>query len=194
MPPYYPARVYYDPTAFRHVGFFLRFDLGFGYMGSSTSVSPIVTFDSAHGFAGELGLAVGGAVAPNVLLGAHFWGTGMAWPTLTSRGVSVPSGGDFAVSLYGIGPSFDFYFMPKNIYLTVTPSVTWLRFSDAFTAFESSAGFGTRFALGKEWWVSPHTGIGLAGWFAFSFNKEGGGGSPTWDTYTGGITFSTTFN
>ncbi len=187
--PYYPARVYYDPGAFRHTGFFLRLDAGLGYMGSSTSIG-----DSAHGGAGELGLAVGGAVAENVLLAAHFWGVGTLASPDTS-GAFFPPGGDVSVSLYGIGPSFDYYFMPHNVYVTVTPSLTWVRFTDNFfNTFDTSAGFGTRFALGKEWWVSHHLGIGLAGWFAFSFNKEHGAGTPTWRTYAGGLAFSSTFN
>ena len=52
---------------------------------------------------------------------------------------------------------------------------------------------GTRVALGKEWWVAPHWGIGLQSWFAFSFNREGAG-LPTWKTYTGGLSFSATIN
>ncbi len=192
---YYPARAYYDPGALRHLGFFLRFDAGLGYMGSSTSASATgFNFDSAHGGAGELGLALGGAVVENVLLGAHFWGTSIFSPTVTSGGASFPAGGDFSVSLFGIGPSFDYYFMPHNVYVTVTPSLTWVRFSDFLNTFDTSAGFGTRFAVGKEWWVAPRLGLGLSGWFAFSFNKESGAGTPTWKTYTGGLGFSATFN
>jgi hypothetical protein len=194
-PAYYPPRRYYaDPTDFRHVGLFLRFDFGLGYQGSSTSASATgFSFDSAHGGAGELGIAVGGAVKENVLLAAHFWGTAVASPTVTTNGTAFSSGGDFSSSLFGIGPSLDYYFMPQNVYLSVTPSLTWLRFSDAFDSFDSSAGFGTRFALGKEWWVGRRWGLGLAGWFAFSFNKEIDGG-PTWKTYAGGLGFSGTFN
>jgi len=68
------------------------------------------------------------------------------------------------------------------LYVSVTPSLTWMTFSDAFNSFQTSAGFGTRFALGKEWWVGGHWGVGLAGWFAFSFNKESDAGGPTWRT------------
>src|SRR3989304_4481409 len=83
-PAYYPVRRYYDPTAFRHVGFFLRFDLGLGYLGSSTSASATgLNFDSARGVAGELGLAVGGALRENLILSGHFWVAAAASPTLT---------------------------------------------------------------------------------------------------------------
>jgi hypothetical protein len=84
--------------------------------------------------------------------------------------------------------------MPHNVYVTVTPSLTWVTFSDTFNTFDTAAGFGTRFAVGKEWFLSPHLGLGLAGWFAFSFNKESGAGAPAWRTYTGGLGFSMTFN
>ena len=193
-PAYYPAR-YYDPTAFRHVGFFLRFDLGLGYLGSSTSASATgLNFDSARGVAGELGLAVGGALRENLILAGHFWGAAAASPTLTQRGTSIPTGGDFALSLFGIGPSIDYYFMPQNVYVSVTPSLTWVSFSDFSDRFDTAAGFGTRMALGKEWWVTGHMGMGLAGWFAFSFNQETGGFGPTWKTFAGGLTFSATFD
>jgi hypothetical protein len=192
----YPARRYYDdPTAFRHVGFFFRFDLGLGYLGTSTSASATgFDFDSSHGVAGEIGVQLGGAVAENALLAGHFWAASAFSPSLSLRGANVPTGGDFSSSLFGIGPSFDYYFMPQNVYLTVTPSLTWVRFSSDFDHFDSDVGFGTRLALGKEWWVSGHWGLGLAGWFAFSFNKEGAGSNATWNTYAGGLTFSATLN
>lgn len=190
---YAPRRVY-DPSAFRHVGFFFRFDLGLGYMGSSTSgTSSVVDFDSARGVAGEIGLQLGGALAENSILAGHFWASSAFSPRLKSGGTVIDTGSDFATTLFGIGPSFDYYFMPQNVYVTVTPSLTWLRFSDSFTSFDSDVGFGTRFALGKEWWVAPHWGIGLQGWFAFSFNGEGSN-LPTWRTYTGGLSFSATIN
>ena len=195
-PGYYRPIRYFDPTAFRHLGFFLRFDLGLGYLGTSKSTLAAPTFlnfDAAHGVAGEFGFALGGALVENLILAGHVWGTSAFSPTISLRGVGVPTGGDFSTSLFGVGPSLDYYFMPQNVFVTITPSLTWVRFSDAFTSFDSNVGFGTRLALGKEWWASPHFGIGLAGWFAFSFNKEQSGG-PTWNTYAGGLTFTGSFN
>src|SRR3989304_4177170 len=114
-PAYYPVRRYYDPTAFRHVGFFLRFDLGLGYLGtSSSSASTSVNtlgFDSAHGVGGELGVAVGGAVAENVLLGGHFWGASAFSPRIGAGGASIPTGGDFSVPLFGVRPSLGYYIL-----------------------------------------------------------------------------------
>lgn len=193
-PVLYPDWRYRDPTAFRHLGFFARFHAGLGYMGSSTSASATAfSFDSARGAGGEAGVAIGGAVAENVILAGHFWATSAFSPALRFRGTEIPNGGDFSVSVYGIGPSFDYYFMPANVYLSITPSMTWVRFSDFFETFDSQVGFGTRVALGKEWWVTGHVGLGLAGWFNFSINKEDSPG-PYWRTYAGGLAFSATIN
>jgi hypothetical protein len=193
-PPY--RRVYYaDPTAFRHLGLFLRLDLGLGYMDSSTSANrTFFTFDSSHGVAGEFALAVGGAVKENFIVAGELWTGWVPSPTLTSRGLSVPTGSTFSNALVGIGPNFTWYLMPTNVFLSVTPSLTWVNFSDVFASYTTDVGFGTRFALGKEWWVAPHWGIGVSGWFLFSFNREGGGADATWRTFAGGLGFSATLN
>jgi len=61
----------------------------------------------------------------------------------------------------------------------------------------SEAGFGAKLALGKEWWVSDHWGIGLAGQLTFGSNADqdnGTGNTPTWKTITPGLAFSASFN
>jgi hypothetical protein len=191
--PYRPVRIY-DPTARRHVGLFLRFDFGLGYLDASTPAdATLLDFRSTHGPAGEFGFAMGGAIKENFILAGHFWGSWAVAPTLEPSGPTpVFSGGDFTTSLVGFGPSFDWYLMPADVYFTVTPSLTWVNFSDLSGGFQTSAGFGTRFAVGKEWWVAPHWAVGVSGWFAFSFNHESAAG--TWHTYTGGLGFSSTFN
>ncbi len=192
----YPVRVY-DPAAYRHVGLFLRFDLGLGYMNSyrpPNDTSSATNFDTSDGFAFAPSFAIGGALAENLILAGHLWGSWVAAPELSSRSGSISGGGDFSHSLFGLGPNLNWYFMPQNVYVSVTPSVTWVNFSDPFDSLQTAPGFGTRFAAGKEWWVGPHIGLGLNGWFAFSFNREGGGATLTWRTFAGGLGFSTTLN
>jgi hypothetical protein len=193
-PPYRPAFVV-DPNAFRHVGFFFRLNLGFGYMGSSTSASQtLFTFDSSHGFAGDSGVAIGGAAKENFIVAGEFWWSWAASPALTARGVSVPNGGTLSNSLFGFGPQFTWYLMPSNVFVSLTPSMTWLSFSDVFGSYQTDLGFGSRFALGKEWWVGPHLGMGVSTWFVASFNTEGAGSNATWTTFEGGLGFSMTVN
>lgn len=194
-PPYPPPVHVVDPTAFRHVGFYLRLDLGFGYLDSSTSASrTLFTFDGSHGFAGDLAVAVGGAVRENFVLGGEFWWSWSPWATQTALGLTVASGGVLSNSLFGFGPQFTWYLMPSNVFLSVTPSITWLYFSDAFGSFQTDVGFGMRFAIGKEWWLAPHSAMGLAPWFLFSVNGEGGGANATWTSFAGGLGFTMTIN
>jgi hypothetical protein len=193
--PPYRRRAYQDATAYRHLGLFLRLDLGLGYMDSSTSVDrTFFSFDASHGGAGEFAFALGGAVRENFIVAGEFWSSWTPSPTLRSQGASVPTGGTFSNALLALGPTFTWYLMPENVYFSATPSLTWLDFSDAFDSFQSDVGFGTRLALGKEWWVGPHWGLGVSGWFAFSFNKEGGGSDATWRTFLGGVAFTATLN
>jgi hypothetical protein len=187
--------VYRDPYAFRHVGFFLRLNFGVGYLGSSAQASQtLFTFDTSHGVSGDIALALGGAVRENLILAGEFWSGWSYSPDLSSHGAFVPNGGTLANAIYGVGPQLTWYIMPANVFVSVTPSLTWVSFSDAFSSFSSNVGFGTRFALGKEWFVAPHWGLGVSSWFLFSFNREGSGSNATWKTFEGGVGISGTIN
>ena len=184
-----------DPTARRHVGFFMRLDFGFGYASSSTSASQtLFIFNSAHGVDFDFAFAIGGAVKENAILAGEFWSSWVASPTLSLNGASVPSGYSFSTSIYGLGPNFTWYIMPANVYISVTPSVTWMSLGDAYSTYQTNTGFGARFALGKQWWTGPHWGLGISGWFTLSYNPEGGGSNATWETFTGGMAFTSTVN
>lgn len=198
-PPYgypgYRRAAYVDPNAFRHLGLYLRLDLGLGYLGSSTSSSgTLFTFDRSRGFAGDIAFALGGAIQENFILAGQFWATSAADPSLTQHGATVPNGGTLSNALYGVGPCFTWYLMPANVFLSVTPSLTWLEFGDYYGSYQTDVGFATRVALGKQWWVGPHWGIGVTGWFVGGFNREGGGADATWRSFAGGLAFSAALN
>ena len=76
-----------------------------GAASASTSVANL-GFDTTHGVAGELGLQLGGAVAENVLVGAHFWANSAFSPTIKANGVSLPTGGDSLVAFRYTGQGF----------------------------------------------------------------------------------------
>jgi hypothetical protein len=190
----YGSVVLVDRTAFRHVGLFMRFDLGFGYSDSSTSSSrTFFSFDSLHGPGPGVAVAIGGAVKENVILAGEFWSSWVTWPTVTSNGRSIASG-SLSTSLFGFGPNFTLFLMPGNMYLSFTPSLTWLTLGNAFSSYQTNTGFGARFALGKVWWTGPHWTLGVSAWFAPSYTPEGGGSSAKWRTLSGGIAFTSTVN
>ena len=84
--------------------------------------------------------------------------------------------------------------MPANVFFSVTPSLTWMNFSDVFASYTTDVGLGGRMAIGKEGGVAPHWGMASRVGFLFSFNKEGGDSDATWHTFAGGVGFAATLN
>ena len=177
-------------TARRHKGFFLRMDGGVGYAGSSASQLGYTA--SLSGASSQFGVAIGGAVAENVILAGDIWGGVIYSPSVTVNGVTRTRSS--SASLVGFGPHFTYYFMPANVYLSLTPSLTIVSLTYDGTSANTKAGFGSKIALGKEWWVGDHWGLGVAGQFMFSFNVDEGTNPPTWSSFAGGVAFSATLN
>ncbi|MGA8890655.1 MAG: hypothetical protein WB493_03735 [Anaeromyxobacteraceae bacterium] len=184
------APVAQESTARRHKGFFLRLDGGIGYAGSSTSQGGVNA--SITGASSQFGVAVGGAVAENVILAGDIWGGVLFAPKVTVGGITGTRSS--SASLVGFGPHLSYYFMPANIYLSLTPAITIVSLTYDGSSANTKAGFGSKIALGKEWWVGDHWGLGVAGQFMFSINVDEGTNPPTWSTFAGGVAFSATLN
>ena len=85
--------------------------------------------------------------------------------------------------------------LPANVYLSLTPSFTGLVFDGSQPFVDRAAsGFGVKLALGKEWWVGDHWGLGIAGSLFLAVNGDQGTGASTWTSFGGGVAFSATFN
>ncbi len=180
----YPPPSYLSPTAHRHLGFALRLDGGFGYTTSSAGGGS-----SMDGASGLFGIVLGGAVSENLILGGELWATGVSSPSSSGTFSAITT---FAVG--GVGVNLTYYVMPANVYLSASPSITTMSVDLGGTHINTDAGFGMKLAVGKEWWVGDHWGIGLAGQFLFSANKEKIPSPPTWNTVAAGVAFSATFN
>jgi hypothetical protein len=183
-PPPVPTPV--DATAHRHLGFYGHVDIGGGYLTSSASQAG-ASF-SVKGASVLLSLAIGGAIAENWILAGELWGAGAPSPS----GVTSSSS---TVALSALGLNVTHYFMPANVFFSFTPSATILSIDNGSgTVGRTQVGVGARLALGKEWWVGNHWGIGLAAEGFFGFNRDQGTDPPTWSTFGGGLVFSATFN
>lgn len=178
-------------TANRHLGFYFNAALGFGYLKSTASQAGIDA--SLSGGSGAFSLGVGGAISENLILAAHFWDSVAFSPKVTLGGLSATASGTSAY-VVGFGPSLVYYFMPSNLYLQVSPSFTTLNIESGGVTGSTEGGFGLWLGLGKEWWVGDHWGLGVAGHFVFSSNKDKGPSPPTWGSYGFGILASLTFN
>jgi hypothetical protein len=184
-----PGAMLRDETVNRHFGFLIRPDLGGGYLSSTVGDTTV------SGGAGTFGLVIGGAVQENLVLGVHLYEGVISNPSLTVSGTSNPTT-DSQLSMFGIGPNLTYYFMPVNLYVSATVALTQLNATSGNFTADSSVGIGTRLSLGKEWWVSDHWGLGLAGNFSYSANNQSGSTSNPQriDTWGLGLSFSATYN
>ena len=181
-----------DGTIHRHLGFFIRPDIGFGYVSSSaTSGRTEATYSGGAAF---VGVSIGGAVAENLILAGHVYGTGIRDPSLSLSGVS-QSTSDVDVTLGGIGPEVSYYFMPANVYVSAAVALTRGSIRNGGQQEDTETGLGLMLGVGKEWWVSDHWALGAGGRFMTSWNKDSSAANaPTWSTWGLGAVFSATYN
>jgi hypothetical protein len=190
-PPPAPAPAAADSTAHRHLGFFIRLDLGAGYLGSSASQGGLDS--SISGFAVPFGVAVGGAVMENFILGGDVWAIAALSPSMNVNGIT-GTASDSSMGLSGLGLNLTCCFMPANVYVSFTPSMVMATLTVSRISADTQVGFGGKVGVGKEWWVGDHGGLGLAGQFFFGFSQDEGPNPPTWTTFGGTLAFSATCN
>jgi hypothetical protein len=185
----------FDSTAHRHLGFFIRPDLGLGYMSTSEPTGTSLGDMTISGAAGLFGVVIGGAVSENVIVAGHIYDAVIVDPTVSFSSGASSGTSNVRMAMFGLGPSVTYYWMPSNIYFTGSLAVTRLRLSDNGRDIDSEYGIGGRFGAGKEWWVSDHWGLGVAGHVSLSSNKDTGSSNPpTLTTWAFGVTFSATYN
>ncbi len=174
-----------ESTVHRHLGFFLHLDTGVGYLSSSPSQPSGAP--SLSGAALPLSIIIGGAVGEDWILGGDLWGAAGPSPGTSTWGATV---------LSGVGLNVTHYFMPANVFISLSPSFTALMFDNGQGFVDrTQTGFGAKLAVGKEWWVGDHWGLGLALQGFFAANEGHGTSSGTsWKTFGGGFVFSATYN
>jgi hypothetical protein len=174
-----------------HEGVFLQLDLGLGFVESFVDEGGLDV--EVDGPAGEFSVAVGYNVAPGFIVGGQLWGVSAADPDVSVRRGTFGTD-DVTLSLSGIGVNLTYYLIPQNIYLQATPSFTTLTIEEDDVEVDTDVGFGMRFAVGKEWWVSDSWALGLNAQFAFSSNDLDRGGGGSFDSRWYGVAFSATYD
>ena len=84
--------------------------------------------------------------------------------------------------------------MPYNFYVSGMIVMTRLTTTVNGTSGSTDAGLGAKIAVGKEWWIGDHWGIGVAGQFSVGSNPDQGTNAPNWTTITPALAFSASFN
>lgn len=169
-------------TAHRHLGFYLNLATGVGGMG-------LWTGGTSFGGGGSGGdLSIGGAVAEDLILAGHLWSYEQFGTNAFLAGSS-PQLSDSRAAVGGIGLELRRYFMPANLFVSVTPALAVANVRTP--AKDDLPGFGVQVAAGKEWWVSDHWGLGVA---AKGFGAWCSGDGVSASGYGGAIAFTATYN
>lgn len=189
--PYAPA-----PGSYQRDGLFVRLTIGpsFTYMGTEVDGFDI----SISGTGAQIGVALGGSIAPNLRVFGELLGNSAVNPEIEVDGVDAGEA-DISASVVGIGGGL-IYYMPNDVYLSGTLAFSQISVSDdnGDQIGESDMGMGVSALIGKEWWVHPQWSLGVAGqlYLAAMQDKEEdfNGDTPVWQTVALGVLFTATYN
>jgi len=141
-------------------GFFLRLSAGGG--SAKTSLEGNLDEIEISGPAGDLNIAIGGIVAPNLALHGTLFGWSTNDPDVEVNGSYIGRmNGDMTAGGMGIGLTY--YFMPVNLYLSGSVGFGSMELRLAGPSGETDTGLFTDLTVGKEWWVGDKWGLGIAG-------------------------------
>ncbi len=154
-----------DPKAYRHEGFFLRLALGPSYQSLQfEGDSDTFEFD---GFGLGSSVAIGGVVHPNLAIHADLFAAAMVDPDFTTNGDLVGETSDLSVSLSGLGVGATYYFMPTNLYASLSFGFGTATFEFPGSTADTDSAFALNATVGREFWVAPEWGVGVAGQFTY---------------------------
>jgi hypothetical protein len=165
-----------------HDGFYLRLGGGIGFVSDSFESEAVPLLGDIEGTitggaaVGEL--AIGGAVAPGVILGGGFYGHTLPSPTaedveagpVTIEEIEFESG-NFVL----LGPFIDYYFNPeRGLHLQGSLGLGLFTLGEGEINGEpagdggeqTATGFAVMAGIGHEWWISGGWGLGLQGRFS----------------------------
>lgn len=180
-----------------HDGFFLRMLYGVGYaeLVEKDVLGSDMTFS---GEAGALRFQIGGTVSENLILYGEFGGVMQFDPKLEWQGHS-GTATDVTVSTFDFGGGVTYYWMPSNIYISISLLTSQATFEYKNITGESQFGFGINGMVGKEWWVGEQWALGFALYAYYSTMKDegtidGSEYSSNINSFSVGVLFSVTYN
>ncbi|TNF37695.1 MAG: hypothetical protein EP329_02455 [Deltaproteobacteria bacterium] len=164
-----PARKHTPYSAFNHNGFLMRLAVGFGYTRASQDADDGNLVLAGGG--GLASLAFGGMIGKNLALNADIFGSSAFEPAVVVDGEDIGDARDTTMSIGAVGLGVTYYLMPANVYFAASFGAAKGRIETrAATVFgtfvarsTSDVGFAINLMIGKEWWVGPEWGIGVAG-------------------------------
>ncbi len=148
-----------------HDGFFLRLGLGFGwaFWGDDLNMDSI----EVTGFALGIDIAIGAVITENLALHLSLFGSTVAEPEVSVDGEDRGTRENATLNGSGIGIGLTYFIMPANVYFSGAIGLGGARltFNSGTTDeinIDTDTGYALEAMVGKEWWVSPQWGMGLA--------------------------------
>ena len=213
QPGYYPPPFYQPqpmqpipppgppPNAHTHSGFFLRMSGGVGYMSDSSQISGLGDGKVvARGGGLVLGLDIGGALNPGLIVAASFSFQSLPNPNISTDTRLMPTPRNPQLSMLAL--MGDFYPDPKTgFHVGGALGLAGLSqrqdsSTNASNNDESGSGFGFLPHVGYEWWVGNYWGVGVMGRFLYARTKSDlKDGTTAKDSVVGSsISFTATYN
>jgi len=173
-----------------HDGFFLRLSAGGGY--GQTKVTVFDEDLKLSGAAGDINLAIGGAVTPNLAVHGTLWGWAVSSPDV-ELGSASGTASDATLNMSSYGAGITYYFVPANVYISPSLGLSILSIEEGGESARTDTGFGFDATIGKEWWVSDGWGLGVAGAFTYHSVPDGDI-DERWSGPGFAVRFSATYN
>jgi len=163
-----PVRKHTPYSAYNHNGFLVRLAAGFGYTRAGRDGDDELVLAGGGGMAS---IAFGGMIARNLALNLDIFGSSAFEPSVVVNGQDIGDADDTTMSIGAVGIGVTYYLTPANVYFAASFGAakgvieTRYRFLGATVVekSESDVGFAINVMIGKEWWVGPEWGIGVAG-------------------------------
>ena len=149
-------------------GFFLRLSAGGG--AARTSIEEAGSELEVSGSSGDLHVAIGAMVAPNLAIHGTIFGWLLSDPDVKLDGMSGSLSGDLDMTAFGGGVTY--YFMPVNLYVSGSLGAGSLSGSGDIDG-ETDTGLALDVTAGKEWWVGDGWGLGAAAAFEYQSFPDG---------------------
>jgi hypothetical protein len=176
------------PVGQKHEGFYLRLQIGVGYMTARHGTSTMT------GTGIGVGGAIGGMVIPNLALFGTFLYHQVRSPTTDFYGSTGTYSGNLTSETFGGGLAY--YLEPSNVYFSAAAVATSAGLYDMGNnkMWTSNRGLGFDLMIGKEWWVGRDWGLGFAAEVTGAWMTDTDNHPSTWATFTYGMLFSATYN
>jgi hypothetical protein len=176
-PPAYPPPAEWTPSpepgAETHDGIMLRFTIGLGGGGMSEDLDSGGGDNQYSGGGLFWAVDIGAGLTDTLTVQARLAQTQFFGPQRKIDGeeMELDEGRNLSATLFGAGLTY--HFMPINLYVTAIGGLSDLRITDGqnpeqYDEDKGKVGFGMNLDVGKEWWVVPQTGIGVAGRFMWA--------------------------